>query len=1010
MKKFSLNKGGSAFWYLIIIGFLLSSTPVLANKRLRQMQSPLQEIQISGTITDGASPLPGVTISIKGKATTVSVSDHNGQYRLIALPNDTLVFAFMGYKTAIATINGRKIINIQLQEDVTSLQEVRVNAGYYSVKEKERTGSIAKISAKDIEKLPVSNPLAALQGRMAGVNITQATGMPGGTFNIQIRGLNSIRAEGNEPFYVVDGVPYSSQSLGNDALLGGIMPGNSSPLNSINPSDIESIEVLKDADATAIYGSRGANGVVLITTKQGKATEIRYSFQSASTVGRVAQKRKLLDTPQYLAMRKEAFANDGISTYPQNAYDVNGTWSPDRYTDWQKELIGGTAYINSLQASVSGGTASTQFLLSGNYRKETTVFPGAANFQRGAVHSTISHHSNNDKFNLTFSTNYTSDRNTLPGKDLTGSAYTLAPNAPALYDSNGDLNWENGSFNNPLAHLNGTYLTNTNNLISNALISYKFLPEFEFKTSMGFNDLKLTESRTLPSTIYNPADDIGPDSSTLYLNHSKLNSWIIEPQLSWQKKADHWQFNLLAGTTFQNQKTQQLVQSGTGFSANALINNLTAASYLEVVNHDLATYKYTAVFGRINAIWKDKYILNLTGRRDGSSRFGPGNRFATFGAIGAVWLFSKETVFTNTILNFGKLRASYGSSGNDQIGDYQFLDSYEITGNQYNGTTGIKPSRLYNPDFGWETNKKLELALELGFLQDNIFLTAAWFNNRSSNQLVGIPLPGTTGFPSLQSNLDATVQNAGLELELRTQNFRRKNFNWTTTFNLTLSKNTLLSFPNLEASTYKNSLVIGESLRIKKAYEFTGIDPQTGAYTFKDFNTDGQITATDDRQFIADLSPKYYGGFGNQLSYKNWSLDVLFQFVKQESYNYLYTAAMAGTLSNQPIDVLHHFPQNGITAEIQQYSTGQNTTLSQAYFRYYDSNAAISDASFIRLKSANITYTIPSSWAKYFNAKVYLQGQNLVTLTRYKGADPENHSAFFLPPLRQFTLGIQLSF
>ncbi|MBD0724771.1 SusC/RagA family protein [Flavobacterium sp. L1I52] len=964
---------------------------------------------ISGTVSDKSGILPGVTIQVKNKAVAI-LTDSKGHYLIDAAPNDFLVFSFIGYKTIEIPVQSNTTINVLLQEDATTLKEVIINAGYYSTKDSERTGSIAKVTSKDIDKLPVSNPLAAMQGRMSGVNITQSTSMPGGNFSIQIRGINSIRSEANEPLYIVDGVPFSSQSLGSNALVGGILPANSSPLNSINPTDIESIEVLKDADATAIYGSRGANGVVLITTKKGRTSETKFSIQSAATIGQVAQKMKLLNTSQYLAMRKEAFANDGITTYPTNAYDLNGTWDQNHYTDWQKVLIGGTAHINTLQASVSGGGANTQFLLSGNYRKETTVFPDEANFQRGAFHNTLSHHSTDNKFNLSLTTNYISDKSTLPGQDLTGAAYTLAPNAPALYDSQGNLNWQNGTFSNPLAFLNGSYLTQTNNLIANAQLSYKIGTDFELKTSLGYNSLNLSETRTLPSTIYNPSYNIGPDSSTLYLNDSKTNSWIVEPQLSWNKRTTNWQFNVLLGTTFQNQKSQQLVQSGTGFAGNNLMNNLGAATYKEVINHDFTTYNYTAVFGRLNTIWKDRYILNLTARRDGSSRFGPGNRFANFGAVGAAWLFSKEAIFNDSLLSFGKLRASYGTSGNDQIGDYQFLDTYSITGALYNGVVGISPTRLYNPDFAWETNRKLETALELGFFKNRINLTAAYYRNRSSNQLVGIPFPGTTGFTTLNTNLNATVQNTGFELELSTQNFKTKDFNWTTNFNLSRAKNKLIAFPDLESSTYSNSLVIGQPLQIKKAYEFTGIDPQTGAYTYRDFNNDGLITATDDRKVVKDLTPEYFGGLSNQLSYKNWSMDILFQFVKQQAYNYLLTTTMAGTMSNQPVDVLNHFPDNGTTAEIQQYTTGANATLTQAYYKYYDSNAAISDASFIRLKSANISYSIPTAWAKYCKAKIYLQGQNLLTFTHYKGADPENHSAYFLPPLRQFTLGVQLSF
>ena len=963
----------------------------------------LQTHNITGIVSDNLGGLPGVSVSVKN-SDKVAISGNNGHYSIETKATDTLVFSFVGYKTRFIPVNSQKTINVTLQEDATQLQEVKVNAGYYSVKEKERTGSISKVKATDIEKQPVSNPLAAIQGRMTGVNISQTTGTPGGGFNIQIRGTNSIRSDGNSPLYIIDGVPYASQSLSNEAISIGSLPGSVSPLSNINPSDIESIEVLKDADATAIYGSRGANGVVLISTKKGKAGQTRFNIQTYSSVGKVTRKLNLMDTQQYLAMRAEAFANDGISTYPDNAYDINGTWDPNRYTDWQKELIGGTALINSAQASVSGGNEATQFLLSGTYRHETSVYLGSESYNKGTVHTSVRHKSQNNKFTLNFSGDYSGDKNTLPGLDLTPFAYSLAPNTPALYDENGNLNWENGTFNNPLAYLEGKYLTSSNNLISNLVMAYKFSSNFEFKTSFGYNEMHLSEKRTSPTTMFNPALEVGLDAARLYLNNGNTKSWIIEPQLNWKKIWSQIKIEALIGTTFQQQKTQQLAQAGSGFPGNSMINNIAAASHIEIINNSITDYKYQAIFGRLNMNWNEKYILNLTGRRDGSSRFGPENRFANFGAIGAAWIFSKEAIFekSGNAFNFGKIRASYGITGNDQIGDYQYLDTYEVTPNIYNGTTGIQPSRLFNPNFGWETNKKFEVAVELGFLNDNIFLSAAYFNNKSSNQLVGIPLPGTTGFSSIQANLNATVQNTGLELELRTVNIKREKFNWNTAINITLPENKLVAFPGLEGSTYENFLVIGKPLNIVKTYHYTGIDPVTGVYTFQDYNGDGQITATDDKKYVADTSQEYYGGLSNQLTYKNWNLDFLFQFVKQKARNYNYNLGMAGTMVNQPSDIL-----TGQSHQI--FSTGENPEAVEAYLKYIDSDATISDASFIRLKTLALTYSIPSVWSKSVTAKIYAQGQNLATITKYLGADPETHS-FYLPPLRQFTLGVQLEF
>ncbi|WP_369753941.1 SusC/RagA family TonB-linked outer membrane protein [Flavobacterium sp. WC2409] len=573
MKKISFYKGGLAFWYLIIIGFSLSCTPALANKLLRQNHSLPQQSQIKGTITDGINPLAGVTIRIQGQQKT-TISDFEGRFTITASPNDMLLFTYMGYKTLTIPVDGQTVINIEMHQDATSLQEVKINAGYYSVKESERTGSIAKITAKDIEKQPINNPLAALQGRMTGVNITQATGTPGGGFDIQIRGINSIRTDGNAPLYIVDGVPYSSQSLGSVMTSGNILAGSASPLNNINPSDIESMEVLKDADATAIYGSRGSNGVVLITTKKGKQGKTKFDMTAYSSFGKRTRTMDLLNTPQYLSMRKEAFANDGITDYPGYAYDVNGTWDQNRYTNWQKELLGGTANTNNIQTTVSGGNAETQFLLSGTYRNETTVFPGDAKYEKLAFHNSLTHRSIDNRFKISFTADYATDENSLPANDLMYQATILAPNAPALYDALGNLNWENGTWNNPLSYLEGKYAANTTNLIANTVLSYNILENLEIKTNLGYTDYHISENRTFPSTMYNPAYGLGSEVSTLIINNAKRSSWIIEPQINWKKTVGNSELMLLAGTTFQKQTGQQLAQIGSGFASNSLLHNI----------------------------------------------------------------------------------------------------------------------------------------------------------------------------------------------------------------------------------------------------------------------------------------------------------------------------------------------------------------------------------------------------------------------------------------------------
>lgn len=965
---------------------------------------------ISGIVNDANGVLPGVTVTVKQSQSqsqfSSTITDHLGKFSIKAIEGDVLIFSFIGYKEVAVTVSNNPVITITMTEDATTLKEVTVNAGYYTVKEKERTGSIAKITSKDIEKQPVTNVLAAMQGRMAGVNIIQTTGTPGGGFEIQIRGQNSLRSNGNSPLYIIDGVPYSSDPIG-AGIASAVLPTQPSPLNSINPDQIESIEVLKDADATAIYGSRGANGVVLITTKKGKRGKTKFNGSVSQGAGRVTRFMKLMNTQEYLAMREEAFANDGISPLPSSAYDVNGTWDRNRYTDWQKELFGGTAEISTVQGSLSGGSGQTQFLLSGNYSKQTTVFPGDFSYKKGNVHLNVNHQSEDKKFNSSVSVGYTVQDNNQPRISFIREAVNMAPNSPVLYAADGMLNWENNTFNNPLRNLEGKYRAMTNDLIANVLLSYQLTERLQVKSSFGYTTLKSTETTTNPSTMFNPAYGLGPEYSALIAGSADRKSWIAEPQLNWNKSFGKGKLDVLVGSTFQSQKGTQLVQYAAGFASNSLIYNLASAAAVYTLVSDATEYKYQAFFGRVNYNWADKYIVNLTGRRDGSSRFGPGKQFATFGAVGAAWLFSKENLFRDSkVLSFGKLRMSYGITGNDQIGDYQYLDTYASSGVNYGGVIGMGPTRLFNAAFGWETNKKFEVALETGFLKDRIFLTAGFYDNRSSNQLTGIPLPGTTGFSSLLANLDATVQNRGLEFTLRTANLQTKHFNWTTNINLTMAKNKLLAFPNLAASTYANQLVIGQPLNIQKVYHFTGVDPQTGDYTYEDVNGDGQLT-TADKQTVRDFNPKYYGGIQNTLKYKRWQLDFLFQFVKQVNYNSAVYFGLPGSQNNQPTSSLNHWQQPNDVAPTMIYTDGANSAAVDGYYRYFESDGAISDASYVRLKNVSLSYDVPLN---DLQCKVFFEGQNVLTFTHYNGADPEFTSAGYLPPLRVLTAGVQFSF
>ena len=970
----------------------------------------LQAIDVTGKIVDESGrPIPGASIKVKGKNTMTSSNDQGTFLLKNVEDNAILEISFIGYQFKEVKAS-RDIGSIRMEIEVGKLNEVTVNAGYYSVKERELTGSISRVSSKDIENQPVTNVLATMQGRMAGVNITQNTGMPGSGFNIEIRGQNSLRFNGSRPLYIIDGVPYSAQDIGS-TYTSGNMPQNNSPLNSINPGDIESIEVLKDADATAIYGSRGANGVVLITTKKGATGKTSFVTNYTSGFGRVAHFKDMMETPSYLSMRREAFANDGITQLPTNAYDVNGTWDQNRNTNWQKELIGGTATYNNVQSSLSGGSAKTQFLLSGNYNRETTVFPGNFEFVKAGGHLNINHESENKRFRLNFSGSSTLQSSNMPSIDITQAATRLSPNAPLLYDQFGKLNWENNTFANPLSEIQGVIEGNTRDLLASSLVSYTIAEGLMLKSSLGYTTLDQKQLNLLPSTIYNPSSGLGSEASSVFTNNIARSSWIVEPQLTWKRNlTSQIALDALVGATLQEQKENRFVNLGTGFGNNSQMRNPASAATTRVLSSEESLYKYEAFFTRVNLNWAGKYLLNLTARRDGSSRFGPGKKFGNFGAVGMAWLFADEKWIKDEIpfLSFGKLRASYGTSGNDQIGDYQYLDSYSTSGNTYQGIAGIQPSRLFNPDFGWEINKKMEVALETGFLKDRIFTTIGWFQNRSSSQLVGLPLPATTGFSSIQANLDAVVQNKGIEVTIETKNIKKDKFEWTSSFNFTRAQNKLVSFPGLETSTYSAQYVIGQSLNISQHYQFIGVNPTTGIYQFKDFNNDGIINTTD-RKVIKDRNPKFFSGLHNQLNFNGLAIDFLFHFVKQDNFNENFGNLMPGTMNNQPTIVTSRWQKAGDIAPYQGYSNSNGAKI-LANSQFTGSDAGVSDASYIRLKNVSLTYQLPKDWTKKFTCKISLQGQNVFTITKYGGVDPEFRVAGYLPPLRVYTSSIQLIF
>jgi TonB-linked SusC/RagA family outer membrane protein len=981
-------------------------------------------IDVAGKVTDAEGhPLPGANVKVRGSNVGVT-TDKDGRFSLKDVPeNSVLEISFVGHEMKTFIVRGSGVVNVALDQKLSTLDETVV-IGYGTTSKRLSTGNVSTVKAQDIAKQPVNNPLLALQGRVPGLFITQSTGLPGSGVQVAIQGQNSI-SNGNDPFYVIDGVPYTSQLLSNyGSILG--YSGNTglsgNPLSFINSADIESISVLKDADATAIYGSRGANGVILITTKKGKSGQARVDVNMQTGWGKVTRMLDLLNTQQYLEMRHEAKRNDNEGIYSTD-YDINGFWDTTQYTDWQKELIGNTAHYTDVQTTVSGGGINTQILVGVGYHKETTVFPGGLADEKGSLHFSINNSSTNQKFRMQLTGNFLEDNNRIISRDITENAILLAPNAPKVYNDDGSFNWMPDStgtstWANPLAYLYNKYKNKTKNLVGNAVVSYQIVPGLEIKSSFGYTNLQSNEVLTNP--LISSAPEIRPTTIRVAsYSHNNMNSWIIEPHISYKVKFANSRLEALVGSTMQQNESNGLQLNGSGYNSDVVLEDIKSASAITVYSTTSTVYKYNALFTRLTYDFLDKYVLNLTARRDGSSRFGPDSRFHNFGAIGIGWIFSKEKFIEKALpfINFGKISASYGTTGNDQIGDYQFMTTYRPTalnvGVPYQGARGLQPNILSNPLLQWEETKKLHLGLDLGLFSERVLIAANFFRNRSSNQLLVYLLPIQTGFSNISRNFPATVENSGWEFVMNTVNIKIKDFSWSSDINLTVPKNKLLKFPGIETSAYASSYKIGEPITSTKLFQFAGVNSITGIYQFIDYK--GDLTSspdfTTDNTILINTSPVLYGGFQNTFRYKSFDLSILFQFVIRKGNNYYYGNPNGAAFNvNQPVSVLGRWQKDGDNTSIQRYYSNFGL-YGQAFSAGQFSDAAFSDASFARLKNISLSWRIPNAFskkAKIKDARLYIQGQNLVTITNYSGLDPETLSSTTLPPLKLLTVGLQL--
>ncbi|MBL7739086.1 MAG: SusC/RagA family TonB-linked outer membrane protein [Chitinophagaceae bacterium] len=1006
--------------------YALNETYIIIKRKNveKERTAPVNKILKGKVVNEKGEGIAGATVSL-ARSNIATATDDKGEFTLTYTGNYShVLISSVGYEQEEIALNNREYVEVVMRIAVNSLDETVVMA-YGRTSRRFNTGNIFKVRGEDLSNQPVSNVLAALEGRVPGMIVTQTSGVPGSAFTIEIRGRSSLdlNLSRNDPLFIIDGVPFEQGNVASNQIVsaankpGATSQGGISPLNTLNIQDIESIEVLKDADATAIYGSRGANGVILITTKKGKPGRTKLSARSGYGWSRATRTMDMLNTAEYLSMRREAFVNDGLTPNNTNAPDIM-LWDTTRYTDFKQLLIGRSASTQDAQITFSGGNELTQFSISGGYHRETNVFSSGLADRKANLHFTISNRSVNQRFNLQFSGFYGNDNNQLIQTDLT-QYINLPPNL-LLYDSAGNLNWKEGGVNynsisnvtNPLSFLLRKYNSINENTGGNLQLSYKLLRGLTLTASTGINKFSTDE------TAINPKASIAPTLSTLASSsfaNGNFNSWIAEPQIKYSHQIGKHELTVLIGGTWQERISKSRRINASNYTSDILLNSAAAAGATTATS-DYSQYRYTAYFGRITYTLQQRYLVNLTVRRDGSTRFGPGSRYANFGAVGAGWIFSNEAFIQKALpfLSFGKLRVSYGITGNDQIGDYKYLDLWNPAGS-YQGVPALINSSLFNVHYEWEINRKAEAAAEAGFFKDRVLFSASFYFNRCSNQLVSYILPNQTGFSSINKNLPALVQNRGTELTLTTKNITTDQFNWSSSFHITMPRNKLISFPGLDNSSYSSIYKEGSSVYVFRGLKYLGVNDTSGIYEFEDVNKDGVINTSGDFQFLHSLEPKLYGGLQNQFRIKNLSIDIFFEFRQQKGKNYLASLAakQPGFIFNQPTTVQSRWQRSGDNRAVQKYTSSQGSVAAIRGGYFALSDGAYTNASFTRLRNLSVQYKIPERLTKKLhveNFSVYLRAQNLLTLTRYRGSDPETQDINVLPPLRTISTGIQFNF
>jgi TonB-linked SusC/RagA family outer membrane protein len=899
---------------------------------------------------------------------------------------------------------------------ITPLEEATL--GYKKDKKALCTDNRSDISGQKLEFVSGATLQMILEGQVSGLQVIQPSGINSASLYLNIRGQASI-FNGRSPLYVIDDVPLS---CGDQSLSNFPVPwsgGSLSPFSFIAVADIVHIQILKDADATSIYGSRGANGVILISTRRGQAGKPRFNLQLSEGISQVAKILPLMNTHEYLSMRREAFRNDNVTMTDTNAPDLLD-WDTTRYTNWGKYFLGGLGKVLNVQSSVSGGNNLYTYLFGLSYLRETSLFPTNPIHQRINPYVNFNYEPSDSKLRIQFFGLFAGDIN---NQFLTGDPTKLqflAPNAPALQDAQGNLVFrsKNAPFANPLSLLEQTYRARSYNILTSGHVSYQFCRELTLKLALGYNKLKVDEYGQVPISTQDPSTH-PTGSSDFAWTHYTGN--IVEPQLEFIKKYRQLQLTVLGGYSWQKESGGFKSIIAQGFTSDSWLKKPSLAPYTDS-SQASSSYNYQAEFGRVNLNWADTYILNFTGRRDGSSRFGSNEKFGLFGAGAFAWIFTNESFAKGLrFLSYGKFRVSYGVTGNDQIGSHS-IDTWAPAGTPvYQNIPGFSTSQV-GSGLTYEVIRKTDISMELGFNKNRILFTLSYYQNRSSNQLLPAGYP-TAGDSIVYNNENHVVlENRGWEMELTAKLIRGKNFDWSLSLNGTLPQSKLLSFPGLDVSPFARDLIVGHSINTLRGYRNLGVDKTTGLYQFQDLNHDGRISDSD-RTILGKLDLTAFGGIENTFRYKDFLLSFLFDFRKgivpdyQIAY-YFYNppgSRVGGDFSNAPKDFTNHWSKQDDVARFQRPSTGTlgpTSGVAEAISRITQSNALLSDASMIRLRKVSIAYHVSQDLldkTPLVAATIYFMAQNLVSFSPNKGLSSEIQSATILPPLRVFEVGIRVS-